>query len=90
MTCDKKYRLANIVGEWTRFININDVCYWRQDEQTLVDMNRMEFTLPSDCSFRDDLILYRMGLDEKAQEAKFYLEEMQRKDMSLMASAKKK
>ena len=53
-------------------------------------MERMQFTLPSDCAFRDDLILYKMGLNEKAQEAKIYLEEQQRKDMNLMATAKQK
>ncbi len=46
-------------------------------------MEKMEFTLPSDCGYRDDLILLRMGLLEKSQEAKIYLEERQRKDKAL-------
>jgi hypothetical protein len=72
--------LAKIEGEWARFINIDDDCYWIHDEEKLNAFEKQPFTLPSDCHFREDLILYKMGLDDKASEAKVYLEEKQRKD----------
>ena len=75
--------LAKLEGEWSRFININDVCYWLQEEEKLEDMERLSYTVPSDCHFRPDLILYKMGLNEQAQEAKVDLEEIQRNDKHL-------
>lgn len=75
--------MAKIEGEWARFINIDDVCYWIHDEQKLTDMIRPDFILESDSQFRPDIVLWRLGLEEKAQEAKIYLEEIQRKDRDL-------
>jgi hypothetical protein len=46
-------------------------------------MERHEFVLPSDSHYRDDLVLFKMGLEEKASEAKVYLEEKQRHDTHL-------
>jgi hypothetical protein len=71
-------------------LNFNDICYWKQDEQVLEDIYRPENILPSDSWFREDLILYKMGLNDKAQDAKIFLEEKQRHDMALMKSAKEK
>jgi len=51
-------------------------------------MERMNFTLPSDCNYRDDLILLKMRLTDKSQEAKVFLEEIQRKDKSLRSQIK--
>jgi len=72
--------LAKLEGEWTRFLNIDDVCYWNIDEEKLGKFERQSFVLPSDSHYREDIILYKMGLEEQASEAKFYLEENQRKD----------
>lgn len=80
---DEKNIYSRIEGEWTRFINIDDVCYWIHDEQKLTDMEREGYILPSDSQYRPDIILWRMGLEEKAQEAKIYLEEIQRRDREL-------
>ncbi len=46
-------------------------------------MERLPFTLPSDSHFREDIILFKMHLNEEAQEAKTFLEEKQRKDTAL-------
>jgi len=89
ISIDKKFEMATIEGEWSRFLNINDICYWRQDEQQVIDMKKMDYTIPSDSHFRDDLILLKMGLPEKSQEAKVYLEEKQRKDKALRNNNKK-
>jgi hypothetical protein len=80
---DKKFELAILEGEWSRFININNCCYWRQDEEIITEMEKMDFTIPSDAHYREDLILLKMGLLEKSQEAKVFLEEIQRKDKIL-------
>ena len=70
-------------------MNIDDDCYWIIDEEKLCDYERMDYTLPSDSQFREDIILYKMGLNDKAQEAKAYLEELQRKDKHLREQHKK-
>ena len=48
-------------------------------------MNVMDFTLKSDSRFRDDILIYVTGDEELGQEAKIYLEELQRKDRKLRA-----
>ena len=53
-------------------------------------MYKMDFTLPSDSHYRDDIILYKMGLDDQAQDAKTYLEEIQRNDALLRKDFEKK
>jgi len=83
MTCDDKYKLCKIEGEWTRYINFNEICYWRQDEQTIIPMERDSFVLESDAQYREDLMLFKMGMEDQAQEAKIYLETQQRKDKAL-------
>jgi len=70
-------------------MNVDDTCYWKQDEQVLDDMYRMDFTLPSDAHYREDIILYKMGLVDLAQDAKTYLEEKQRNDAALRLKNKK-
>ena len=69
-----------IEGEWSRFINIDDNCYWIHDEQKLNTMKREGFILPSDSQFRSDIILWRLGMEEKANNARIEIEELQRKD----------
>jgi len=59
------------------------VCYWILDEEKLNTFERQSNVLPSDASYREDIILYKMGLEEKASEAKIFLEEKQRKDESI-------
>jgi len=80
---DPKYMLSKLEGEWSRFINIDETCYWIQDEQKLTEMERIGYILPSDSQLRPDIVLWRMGLETKAQEAKTYLEEIQRRDKDL-------
>ena len=44
-------------------------------------LERQSYVLPSDSHYREDIILYKMGLNDQASEAKVYLEEKQRKDV---------
>lgn len=64
-------------------MKIDDKEYWRQGECELPNMEKMEFMLPSDSSLREDIILLKHGYEEYAQEAKTYLEEIQRNDRNL-------
>jgi hypothetical protein len=53
-------------------------------------MERMEFTLPSDSTFRDDILLFKNNHMDFAQEAKVYYEELQRSDRKLRELHQKK
>ena len=46
-------------------------------------MEKMNFTLPSDSTYREDILLYKNNYVEYAQETKTYLEEIQRNDKKL-------
>lgn len=83
---EKDLILATIDGEWSEFLNINNTSYWKyQTDYNLLPMERMEYTLPSDSSYRDDILLFKHGKEELAQEAKVNLEESQRHDRKLRA-----
>ena len=86
--CDKKHILASIEGEWTRFIDIDKKNYWNRNKQVISQAKKMEFTLPSDSLFRDDLLLFKKGEFELAQQAKINLEERQRMDKKLRENFK--
>lgn len=43
-------------------------------------MEKMDYTLPSDSIFREDILLLKNGYFDLAQEAKSYLEVRQRDD----------
>ncbi len=75
--------LAKLEGEWTRYVKIDGKDYWRQGEFELPDLEKMEFVLPSDTIYREDITLFKHGFDDLAQEAKTYLEEKQRHDRKL-------
>ena len=75
--------MATIEGEWTRYLKIDGKEYWKQENLNLPDLEKMEFTLPSDSTYREDLILLKNGMEDYAQQAKTELEEIQRKDRKL-------
>ncbi len=49
----------------------------------------MEFTLPSDSTFREDITLLKAGYDDYAQLAKMTVENVQRMDKKLRQLNKK-
>ena len=51
-------------------------------------MEKMNFTLPSDSSLREDIVLLRAGYEDYAQVAKMNLENIQRNDKKLRESLK--
>lgn len=85
-TASKDGIYHTIEGEWTSHVNIDGGTYWKHGEYDLLPMERMEFTLPSDSTYRDDVLLFKNGNDDYAQEAKTRLEENQRNDRKLRAA----
>ncbi len=77
---------ANFEGEWGYEFNIDGVNYWKQGEAFLDPIEKMEFTLPSDSTFREDVILLKHGFQDYAQLAKMNLENLQRADKKLRTS----
>ncbi len=84
----KELILANYEGEWGYEFKIDGVQYWKQGEVQLEPIEKMEFTLPSDSTFREDIMLLKHGYDDYAQLAKMNLENLQRVDVKLRSSHK--
>lgn len=82
-TCDKKNQLAVIEGEWSSFVRIDGKVLWEHGKFEPYPIEKMEFTLPSDSLYRDDLLIKKQGNDDLSQQAKIKLEEIQRKDRKL-------
>lgn len=80
--------LAKWEGEWSNFINCDNKQYWKMGELQLNNMNKMNFTLPSDSRYRPDVLLLENRFEEYAQTAKTHLEEIQRHDLKLRTKIK--
>jgi hypothetical protein len=78
-----KHVVSNIEGEFAEFINFDNIAYWEYSNYEFPKMRRMGFTLPSDSTFRDDIIMLKSGDEEEAQRCKIMLEEIQRHDRKL-------
>lgn len=76
---------AEIKGEWSKNCYIDGELYWDFNDYAHFDLLRMNFTLPSDSTLREDLLLLKKGDENAAGEAKTKLEEIQRKDRKLRA-----
>lgn len=75
--------LSKVTGEMFGSCCFDDVVYWRNGEVKLAKEKPMEFTLPSDSRWREDVVLFKYGKEEMAQFAKMTLEDLQRKDAKL-------
>jgi hypothetical protein len=80
--------ISIIEGEFAEFINFDNVAYWEYSNYEIPAMKRMSFTLPSDSTFREDIIMLKRGDDEEAQRSKIMLEELQRHDRRLRNAQK--
>jgi len=80
---DKHTVLSTIEGEWTDSIKFDDIIYWDYNTFGHYSLERTIFTLPSDSTFREDLIVLKSGNLLEAQKSKTKLEEIQRKDKKL-------
>ena len=72
-----------VEGDWSKQISFDDTIFWTFDTFMHYDLERQEATIPSDSTFREDLVALKAGNEEKAQENKVKLEEIQRKDKNL-------
>ncbi len=75
--------ISHIEGEFSDFITFDNVTYWEYNQYEFPSMRRMSFTLPSDSTFREDIIMLKKGDEDEAQRSKIKLEEIQRYDRKL-------
>jgi hypothetical protein len=83
------YIMSNIEGEFTSHIRFDNQVFWEYSMFNFPKLRRMAFTLPSDSTFREDLIWLKKGDEETAQKFKVRLEEIQRKDKKLREANEK-
>ena len=76
-------------GEWTQEIFFGDQIYWKRNLENYCKMYEMDYTLPSDSSFREDVIFWGQNDEEKAQITKEIYENIQREDTKLRNKNKK-
>ena len=81
---DKKATsFCKISGEWSSYISFDNEVYWTKNNDDLLNLYFMEFTLPSDSTFREDVKLFKEGKEEEAQKIKEKYEQIQRDDRKL-------
>jgi hypothetical protein len=83
VTDKDKHILSTIEGEFTQMVKFDGQAYWKYDNDGYPPMRRMAFTLPSDSTFREDLIWLKNGDEDASQRYKVKLEEIQRNDRKL-------
>ncbi len=76
---------VEIKGEWSKNLYFDDELAWDYNDYVHFELLRMKFTLPSDSTIREDLVLLKSGDVDAAGQAKVKLEELQRKDRKLRA-----
>lgn len=85
---EKTYSIINrekgiisvLEGEFTNYLKFHGETIWEYSAYTFPSFRRMAFTLPSDSTFREDLIWLKKGNEDMAQKLKVKLEEIQRQD----------
>jgi len=82
--------LGTIEGEWTSYLNFDDVEYWNIENKYAFTLFSHEYTCPSDGTFREDLIYFIKDDQERSQTEKEKLEVRQRQDRKLRAEYKEK
>lgn len=75
--------ISKIEGEWTDSIRFDDVEYWNIKGEKPLNMFKPKFTLPSDGSFRSDLLCFTADKEDASQKEKEFLENRQREDRKL-------
>lgn len=75
--------LGVIDGEWTNFLYFDNVLYWRVKTYPLTPIIKMEYSLPSDSTLREDLNHFIKGNETEAQAIKEKYEDIQRIDRKL-------
>ena len=79
-------KLIELTGCWQSNIDFEGETIWERNKEKYETLLRMEYTLPSDCTLRSDLIALLNKNEDLAQNEKIRLEEIQRKDRKLRAT----
>lgn len=79
----EKHIVSSIEGEFTNYLKFDGETYWEYQKDVFPAMKRMAFTLPSDSTFREDLIWLKQNDEDTSQKLKIKLEEIQRNDKKL-------
>jgi hypothetical protein len=90
ITNKDKHLLCTIEGEFTQNVKFDGQAYWKYESDAYPSLKRMGFTLPSDSTFREDLIWLKTGDEDAAQRYKVKLEEVQRNDKKMREQNSKK
>lgn len=61
----------------------DDENYWDVNDYEIIPMRKLNYTLPSDSSLREDIKYFIADEEEKAQEIKEKYEQIQRDDRKL-------
>ncbi|EGR33814.1 PH domain protein [Ichthyophthirius multifiliis] len=80
---DVKEQICNIKGFWNKEIVVDGEFLWNQEEPLPFVLEGEENPIPSDCSWRQDLLYLRAGDKVKGQQYKEVIEDIQRKDRKL-------
>ena len=86
----KATSFCSISGEWSSFISFDNEVYWIRNNEDLMSLYFMDFTLPSDSTFREDVKLFKEGKESEAQTIKENYEQVQRDDRKLREKYKNK
>lgn len=81
--------MGKVEGEFSTYYKVEGKTYWDYDALVYPPVMRTKFTLPSDSTFREDLIWLKKAEEEIAQKLKETIEEIQRHDKKLREKNKK-
>jgi len=79
----KKNVICPIEGEFSTYIKFGNDVYWEYSKYLCPPMKRMKYTLPSDSTFREDILFLKLKDEILSQKWKVLLEELQRNDRKL-------
>jgi len=77
------FTYVKIDGDWSKSISFDDTILWDYDTFMHYELERVEYTLPSDSTLREDLLFLKSGNEDQAQKEKIRLEDAQRNDRKL-------
>ncbi|KAG7396422.1 hypothetical protein PHYBOEH_002290 [Phytophthora boehmeriae] len=78
-----KHALATVNGSWLSHLQFDGKTYWHVESEPAFEHTPVQNPLPSDVSFREDIIALKNGNTVLAQSEKLRLEALQRADLKL-------
>jgi len=79
----EKHIISQIEGEFSTYIKFGNDVYWEYSKYQCPAIKRMKNTLPSDSTFREDIIYLKLKDEAMSQKTKVLMEEIQRNDNKL-------